>query len=265
MEAVAKLIGESLESAFVAWKDASEKDKSLARLPDDNQEQLRLALFADSVPTVLDKDQMRAHLDQAERNEYNQQLGKIKAVESKHPGAPGRAMVVNDNAQPHDPVVFLRGQPGNRGDHVQRRFLQVLAQVDGGKIYESTSGRLELAQAIASPLNPLTARVIVNRVWQQHFGAGLVRTASDFGARGEQPSHPELLDYLASEFMIDGWSIKRLQKRIMLSATWAQSSTHRDDGHAIDAENRLLWHMPRKRLEFEPLRDRWLTAAERWI
>ncbi len=261
MEAVAKLIGESLESAFAAWKDASEKDKSLARLPDENQEQLRLALFADSVPTVLDKDQMRSHLDQAERNEYNQQLGKVKAVESKHPGAPGRAMVVNDNAKPHDPVVFLRGQPGNRGDHVQRRFLQVLAQVDGGKIYEATSGRLELAQAIASPLNPLTARVIVNRVWQQHFGAGLVRTASDFGARGEQPSHPELLDYLASEFMIDGWSIKRLQKRIMLSATWAQASTHRDDGHAIDAENRLLWHMPRKRLEFEPMRDRWLTAA----
>ncbi|MFO0939159.1 MAG: PSD1 and planctomycete cytochrome C domain-containing protein [Pirellulales bacterium] len=261
MESAAKLIGEKLEAASAKWRELTEKDKSIATLPDASQEQIRQALVDEESPTVLNLDQMRTHLNQAERNEYNQQLGKVKAVESKHPGAPGRAMVVQDNSKPHDPVVFLRGQPGNNGDRVPRRFLQVLAQVDHGKLYNETSGRLELAQAIASPLNPLTARVIVNRVWQQHFGFGLVRTASDFGARGEQPSHPELLDYLASEFMMDGWSIKRLQKRIMLSATWCQCSEHRAEGHSIDPENRLLWHMPRKRLEFEPLRDRWLFAA----
>ncbi len=261
MEAAAKIIGEKLEASAAKWKELTEKDKGLTALPDAAQEQLRQALLAQDMPTVLNQDQMRSHLNQAERNEYNQQLSKVKAVESKHPGAPGRAMVVQDNSQPHDPVVFLRGQPGNNGDRVPRRFLQVLAQVDHGKLYNETSGRLELAQAIASPLNPLTARVIVNRIWQQHFGYGLVRTASDFGSRGEQPTHPELLDYLAAQFMMDGWSIKRLQRRIMLSATWSQSSEHRAEGHSVDPENRLIWHMPRKRLEFEPLRDRWLSAA----
>src|SRR5690606_1310765 len=110
--------------------------------------------------------------------------------------------------------------------------------------------------------NPLTARVIVNRIWQYQFGAGLVRTSSDFGIRGEAPSHPELLDHLAAEFIADGWSIKRLQRRIMLSATWQQESTVRPDAHRVDPENRLLWHMPRRRMEFEPLRDRLLAAAE---
>jgi hypothetical protein len=103
--------------------------------------------------------------------------------------------------------------------------------------------------------------VIVNRIWQQHFGIGLVSTASDFGARGETPSHPELLDYLAAEFMADGWSIKRLHKRIMLSSTWRQSSQVNETGIAVDPENRLLWRMPRKRLEFEPLRDRLLATT----
>jgi hypothetical protein len=105
--------------------------------------------------------------------------------------------------------------------------------------------------------------VIVNRVWQHQFGEGLVRTASDFGTRGETPSHPELLDYLAAEFMADGWSIKRLQRRILLSSTWQQASGFRQQAHDVDPENRLLWRMPRRRMEFEPLRDRLLVAAGR--
>jgi hypothetical protein len=211
-------------------------------------------------PTTLDTAQILNHLDQAERNTYNRQLSKVKAVESTHPGAPGRAMVLLDSAQPHEPVVFLRGQPGNRGPEVPRRFLQVLEHV-GGQKFTQGSGRLELAQAIASPKNPLTPRVIVNRIWQHHFGFGLVRTPSDFGSRGEPPTHPELLDYLAAEFMADGWSIKRLQRRIMLSATWQQSSDLVADDSMVDPENRLLWHMPRRRLDFEPLRDRLLVAS----
>ena len=106
--------------------------------------------------------------------------------------------------------------------------------------------------------------MIVNRVWQHQFGEGLVRTSSDFGTRGEQPTHPKLLDYLAAEFMADGWSIKRLQHRIMLSATWQQSSHERPDAMKADPENRLLWHMPRRRMEFETAaRDRLLIAAGR--
>ena len=261
MVAAAEAIGSYLESTYQQWQEALKQEPALTALPDEHQERLRAMLFADDSPTTLDTGQMQAHLDQAERNEYNRQLSKVKAVESQHPGAPGRAMVLVDQPKPHEPVIFLRGQPGNNGDRVPRRFLQVLSHVDGGQPFAQGSGRLELAQAIASPDNPLTARVIVNRIWQHHFGFGLVRTASDFGFRGEPPTHPELLDALAAEFIADGWSIKRLQRRIMLSATWQQSSHHREEAHRLDPENRLLWRMPRKRLEFEPLRDRLLVAA----
>lgn len=258
----AESIGDFIESIFAAWKE-SEKESVDEGAGDDSAEEVRQFLFASDSPTTLDSAQILGHLNQAERDEYNRQLSKIKAVDSKHPGAPGKAMVLLDNAKPHEPVVFLRGQPGNRGEPVSRRFLQVLTHVDGGQPFRNGSGRLELARAIASPDNPLTSRVIVNRIWQHHFGVGLVRTSSDFGSRGESPSHPELLDYLAAEFMADGWSIKRLQKRIMLSATWQQSSQTRAEALLVDPENRLLWHFPRRRLEFEPLRDRVLKVSGR--
>jgi len=260
---VAQTIGKKLEDIFTNWKELRKKDANATRLLSDNDEALRVALFATDNPTTLNAEQMIALLDQAERNEYNQQLGKIKGVEASHHGSPPRGMVINDKPTPHDPVIFKRGQPGNAGDSVPRRFLQLLSHVDGGKLFTKGSGRLELAQAIANKDNPLTSRIIVNRIWQHHFGAGLVPTASDFGARGDKPSHPELLDYLASEFMKDGWSIKGLQKRIMLSATWQQSSEVHRQGETLDPENRLLWHMPRRRLEFEPLRDRLLTATDK--
>lgn len=260
---LADLIGTYLESIYQQWQQLLQADSSAMRLSDDSAEAARQVLIAADSPATLDTAQILAHLDQAERNAYNQQLSKIKAVESKHPGAPGKAMVLTDNDKPHEPVIFLRGQPGNHGAQVPRRFLQVLSHVDGGKNFSHGSGRLELAQAIASSKNPLTARVIVNRIWQQHFGVGLVRTSSDFGSRGEAPSHPELLDYMAAEFMADGWSIKRLQRRIMLSSVWQQSSHTRAEAMQIDPENRLLWRQPRRRLEFEPLRDRVLMVSGR--
>lgn len=259
----AQIVGKKIEDIYSQWKALKTKEPAPTRLPDDNDEALRLALFAGDNPTSLTSEQMIANLDQAERNEYNTQLGKIKGVEASHQGAPARGMVMVDKPALYDPVIFRRGQPGNRGDQVPRRFLQLLSHVDGGKPFTIGSGRLELAQAIASPNNPLTPRVIVNRIWQHHFGVGLVSTASDFGARGEAPSHPELLDYVASEFMKDGWSIKHLQKRIMMSSTWQQSSQVHSQGQSIDPENRLLWHMPRRRLEFEPLRDRLLTTTDK--
>jgi len=260
---VAQSIGEKLEEVLKSWNELKKKEPTATRLADDSDEELRGAMFATDNPTSLTADQMIAHLDQAERNEYNQQLGKIKSVEASHHGSPARGMVVVDRPNPHDPVIFKRGQPGNPGDSVPRRFLQLLSHVDGGKPFVKGSGRLELAQAIAHPNNPLTSRVIVNRIWQHHFGTGLVPTASDFGSRGEKPSNPELLDYLAKEFMTDGWSIKRLHRRIMLSATWQQSSEVHSEGQSIDPENRLLWRMPRRRLEFEPLRDRLLTSTDK--
>jgi hypothetical protein len=118
-----------------------------------------------------------------------------------------------------------------------------------------------MAQRIASKDNPLTARVFVNRVWAGHFGAGLVRTPSDFGLRSDAPSHPDLLDYLARTFMDEGWSIKRLHRRIMLSSTYQQSSEQREECAAKDQENRLLWRMNRRRLDWEASRDALLAAA----
>ena len=123
------------------------------------------------------------------------------------------------------------------------------------------SGRLDLANAIADSNNPLTARVIVNRVWQWHFGRGIVGTPSDFGTRGDPPTHPELLDYLATRFMDEGWSVKKLQRWIMLSNTYQQSSLDRPEARAVDPENKLLWRMNRQRLDYESLRDSILSVA----
>lgn len=263
MDEAAQRIGDEIEAVYAAWVEANKQDEKPARLPDDVDEAIRSELFDADSPTSLTSQQMVAHLDQGQRNKHNSMIGNVKGVEVTHPGAPARGMVLVDKKTPVEPVIFRRGQPGNRGDKVPRRFPQILSHVDGGQPFTSGSGRLELAKAIANPNNPLTARVIVNRVWQYQFGQGLVRTASDFGTRGETPTHPELLDFLAAEFMADGWSIKRLQRRILLSSTWQQASTHREDAHQADPENRLLWRMPRRRMEFEPLRDRLLVAAGR--
>lgn len=183
------------------------------------------------------------------------------ALRQKAPPKPETAMALEDAPTPVDQHVFKHGNPGNLGDPAPARFLQVLSP-PRRETWSKGSGRLELAQAIASKSNPLTARVFVNRVWLYHFGAGLVRTPSDFGKQGERPTNPELLDYLASTFMAQGWSVKKLHRQIMLSAVYQQSADHAGDKAAIaDPENRLLWHMNRRRLELEPMRDALLSVA----
>jgi hypothetical protein len=149
-----------------------------------------------------------------------------------------------------------------RGPAVPRQVLEVLSPEDR-KPFADGSGRLDLAKAIASKDNPLTARVMVNRVWMYHFGQGLVRTPGDFGLRGDPPTHPELLDYLATDFMENGWSVKNLHKAIMMSATYRRSSEAGAKPQAIDPVNRLLAHQNRQRLDFEALRDSLLWAAGR--
>jgi hypothetical protein len=176
------------------------------------------------------------------------------------PAAPARAMILEDLPQPREPNVLLRGNPGSLGPKVPRQFLGVLAG-ENRKPFKNGSGRLELAQAIASPDNPLTARVLVNRVWLHHFGNGLVRTPSDFGVRSEPPTQPALLDYLAARFVAEGWSVKKLHKLIMLSSVYQQSSDVPAATLKADPENRLLSHMNRRRLDFEALRDSLLVVA----
>src|SRR5262249_48569300 len=144
--------------------------------------------------------------------------GAIQKLHATHPASPARAMVMSDAPSPDEPHVFLRGDPGRPGKAIPRRFLRLLSGRDR-KPFQHGSGRLELPRAIASVSNPLTARVLVNRVWQWHFGSGLVATPSDFGMRSEPPTHPELLDELAGGFTASGWSIKTLHRQIMLSST----------------------------------------------
>jgi hypothetical protein len=157
-------------------------------------------------------------------------------------------------------VVFIRGNPGNRGPQVPRQFLEILSG-EKREPFKKGSGRLDLAQDIASTNNPLTARVLVNRVWLHHFGSPLVRTPSDFGVRSDPPTNPELLDYLASRFMVDGWSLKKLHRLIMLSAVYQQSSEENSKKAKIDPGNELLWRMNRQRLDFEAMRDTLLAAS----
>jgi len=157
-------------------------------------------------------------------------------------------------------AIFKRGNPTNLGDVVPRRFLQVLSRSDA-QPFANGSGRRDLADAILSDAQPLAARVIVNRVWRHHFGQGIVRTPSDFGIQGEPPTHPELLDWLATRFITEGWSLKWLHRELMLSSTYRQSSDYLAAAAATDPENRLLWRMNPRRLEIEAWRDAMLAVS----
>ncbi len=169
-------------------------------------------------------------------------------------------MTVRENKSPHNERVMIRGNVNRRGAEVPRQFVAVLSP-EHRRPFQNRAGRLELANAIASPDNPLTARVLVNRVWMHHFNQPLVDTPSDFGIQCPPPVQRQLLDFLAADFMEHGWSIKRLHRSIMLSQAYRQRSVDRPACVAIDPENRLLWKMNRRRLEFEALRDSMLAVA----
>jgi hypothetical protein len=187
-------------------------------------------------------------------NQYRQLLEASELLELVEPGAPARAPVMVDTTKPADYPILVRGQAETPGDVVPRRFLEILSGTNRPK-FRDGSGRLELANAIASKSNPLTARVMVNRVWQHHFGDGFVSTPDDLGNQSAPPTNPELLDWLANRFMNDGWSIKKLHKLILMSATWQQSSRNNPQFAEKDPFNHLLWRANVRRLEFEPLRD----------
>jgi mono/diheme cytochrome c family protein len=224
-------------------------------------------LTAEGSPFVF-RDNKKAPLfksrDVAEGLRRNATVAVTKLV--SHPGAPLRLMALQED-KPFDAKVFIRGNPKSLGSPAPRQYLSVLRGDNAQPFPKDSSGRKELAALIASPQNPLTARVIVNRVWAWHFGQGLVRTASDFGLQGEPPSHPELLDWLASRFIADGWSLKKLHRLIMQSHAYQQASAvapgepPAGSARALDPDNRLLWRFPSRALEFEGIRDSILAVA----
>ncbi len=228
----------------------------------EHRELLGLLLDADSPTNVTPNDAVDFYLYEspvhdrimALRTRLNEAFVAAKLRPPAH--------VLSERLAPYDPRILLRGDPSRRGPEVPRRFLAALSGPDR-KTLSAPTARLELARAIASPTNPVTARVLVNRVWLHHFGTGLVASPSNFGLRGDPPSHPELLDYLAHRFVTEGWSIKQLHRWMMLSSTYQQSSADRPDAVARDAENRLLARMNRQRLDFESLRDAMLATAGR--
>ncbi|MFM8271775.1 MAG: DUF1553 domain-containing protein, partial [Gemmata sp.] len=180
------------------------------------------------------------------------------------------AMALNDKSgAPAKTFLLERGELGKRADEVQPGFPAVLlpgakeapAAVTGQPA--STGRRLALADWVADADNPLTARVIVNRLWQHHFGHGLVRTASDFGLRGQKPTHPELLDWLATELVAGGWRLKRLHRLMLLSETYQQSTRASKAAATVDPDNKLLSHANRLRLEGEAVRDSLLAVSGR--
>ena len=266
----AALDGESLDKAHPAVRAALQDADSLEAVAKalgqllyeagEDQPKLREVVYSDTSPAKLsDGDVMRV-MEVKGREGIRSRRRKFDELEGEHPGAPNRAMVLLDNAQPHNPRIFLRGNPGSKGDAVPRRFLAVLSGKER-RPFEGGSGRLEMARAIADPQNPLTTRVMVNRVWQRLFGSGLVKTPSDFGVRAEPPSHPKLLDFLTAGFIEKGWSIKALIRGIVTSSTYRQGETLQPEFAERDPGNRLLWQMNRKRLDFEAMRDSVLSVS----
>ena len=162
-----------------------------------------------------------------------------------------------------DLKIHIRGSHNNLGEEAPRGVLQIIAGEGRSSIKTEQSGRLELARWIASPDNPLTPRVMVNRIWQGHFGTGLVASSDNFGSTGGKPSHPELLDWLASRFTESGWSIKSMHRLILQSNTYQMQSFPREEGEQVDPDNRLIWRANRRRLDTEQLRDSVLAISGR--
>ena len=216
-------------------------------------------------PFAIASGAIEGHFNRPERAHIRELEKKIDSLLTTSADAPPRAMVLQDRETPVQPVIFERGNSGRHGAKVPRQFLKVLSEEERTPFPKDASGRLQLARAIASPDNRLTTRVLVNRVWQHHFGEGLVRTPSNFGLQGEPPTHPALLDWLAQEFIRRGWSIKELHRMIMASSVYQQSSVDRshDDPQLakLDPTNRLLWRMNPRRLEFEAMRDATLAVS----
>ncbi len=253
-----RALDDQYAAQLAAFKEGEAKPNKPA-LEKETADALKYVVDDGNAPLALPKEQVEKLLPE-ERRQFLAGLQTAidelkKAAGEKYPVAHSLTEGKIANLKIH-----RRGNHTDLGDEAPRGFLTVLSP-SGAKPFERGSGRLELARAIADRNNPLTARVFVNRVWQQHFGRGLVGTPSNFGLLGERPTHPELLDHLASRFIASGWSVKQLHREIMLSATYRLASSFRAANYERDPDNRLLWRMNRRRLDVEAWRDAVLAAC----
>ena len=208
-------------------------------------------------------DKIRESKKKKQNEEIKKQIAawqkEIKELEKKSPPKFPVAHTIHDSGN-KDMHVALRGNILKRGELAPRRFLRILTG-DQREHFKEGSGRIQLAEAVVNPKNPLTARVFVNRVWQHHFGQGLVRSPDNFGKLGEAPTHPELLDWLAATFMEQGWSVKSLHRIILTSATYQSSSTFNKRAFDKDGDNRTLWRVTPRRMDVETWRDSLLVVT----
>ena len=259
---IARTYGELFISAYERSKKPI--DPETTESVNSQWRQLVDLMVGPASPTFFPKSQTFRYMSRAQIDDHNAKALEIDRLSAQNPNAPPRAMVVQDSEIIREPKIFVRGNASQHGRPVPRQFVSVLS-TDERQPFGEGSGRLDLARAITSLTNPLTARVIVNRVWMFHFGEPLVATPSDFGRRGNPPTHPELLDYLASQLQRNGWSLKWLHRQIVSSNTYKQSSRVDENVSAVavqvDPENRLLWRMNRQRLDLEAMRDTILHHA----
>ncbi len=242
-----------VESYNQRFADALDEEK-------DGFEAERAFLQESCSPLNPERSVVREWVSREIRQKTDPIARKQEVIEWTHPGTPFRAHVIKDVDEPKNSKVYKRGDKNNLGPEAPRQYLEVLSR--GERVpYSQGSGRLELARELASPENPLTARVFVNRVWGWHMGREIVDTPSDFGVRTPEPEQIDLLNWLAADFIESGWSIKSLHRRIVLSDAYRRSSDPVADSIAADSENLLWHHVPKRRLDFEAMRDSLLHVS----
>ncbi|QDT41620.1 Planctomycete cytochrome C [Gimesia alba] len=256
----AQLYGALFAEVEQEWQAYLKTDegKNTKSLPNAESEAIRQVLYDPKGPFALPADRETFYAA-AVKTELTEKRTARKELEKTLPQYP-TAMAVSEQ-KPENVKVHLRGSHFTLGKEVPRQFLRIIEGEQQTPINDQQSGRLQLAQWLTSGRHPLTARVMVNRLWRWHFGKGLVRTPDNFGKLGERPTHPELLDWLAVQFVEQGWSIKSMHRLIMLSSTYQMSTRYNAELAAVDPENRLLWRMNRRRLEAEAIRDSILAVC----
>ena len=261
MDAYIQTLADYLQTA---WR-APERERSEGQKL--NVLQIEKTLQSDTLANRISEAQIAGRMSLEEKARHSELKAKIAALDSQKPKPYATAMAIGEDGREPKPAYFLhRGGVEAKGPRMTAGVLSVATESEHEFAKppanaKSSWQRRGFAEWVASPENPLTARVMVNRLWQHHFGEGIVRTPSNFGKLGDLPTHPELLDWLATEFVARGWSMKSMHRLLMTSQAYRMSSDDNSGGMAGDPENKLLWRMPRVRLEAEAIRDSILAAA----